>query len=84
MRVLIYGAGVIGSLYAVLLAEAGIEIAVYARGKRRESLQKNGLQYKKKNQIRTVKVPIIGELKPSDRYDYILNDENNGKRKGAI
>lgn len=62
MRVLIYGAGVIGSLYAVLLAEAGIEIAVYARGKRRESLQKNGLQYKKKNQIRTVKVPIIGEL----------------------
>ena len=72
MRVLIYGAGVIGSLYAVLLAEAGIEIAVYARGKRRESLQKNGLQYKKKNQIRTVKVPIIGELKPSDRYDYIL------------
>lgn len=34
MRVLIYGAGVIGSLYAVLLAEAGINVTVYARGKR--------------------------------------------------
>ncbi len=72
MRVLIYGAGVIGSLYAVLLAEAGIETAVYARGKRLESLQKYGLQYKKGNRIRTVRVPILAELKPSDRYDYIL------------
>ena len=72
MRVLIYGAGVIGSLYAVLLADAGIETAVYARGKRLESLQKYGLQYKKGNRIRTVRVPILAELKPSDWYDYIL------------
>ncbi len=72
MRVLIYGAGVIGSLYAVLLAEAGIETAIYARGKRLKSLKKYGLQFKKRNQVRTVNVPILEELKLSDRYDFVL------------
>ena len=47
MRILIYGAGVIGSLYAALFAEAGYDTSVYARGKRLEFLKKNGLLYKK-------------------------------------
>jgi len=34
MRILIYGAGVIGSLYAALFAEAGYDTSIYARGKR--------------------------------------------------
>ena len=34
MRILIYGAGVIGSLYAALFAEAGYDTNIYARGKR--------------------------------------------------
>lgn len=34
MRILIYGAGVIGSFYAALFSEAGVETAVYARGNR--------------------------------------------------
>ena len=37
MRLLIYGAGVIGSLYAALFAEAGYDVSVYARGKRLEA-----------------------------------------------
>ncbi len=45
MKILIYGAGVIGSLYAVLFAEAGYDTSVYARGKRLEFLKKNGLLY---------------------------------------
>ena len=48
MRILIYGAGVIGSLYAALFAEAGYDTNIYARGKRLEFLKKNGLLYKKK------------------------------------
>ena len=47
MRILIYGAGVIGSLYAALFAEAGYDTNIYARGKRLEALRNNGLQYKK-------------------------------------
>ena len=38
MRILIYGAGVIGSLYAVLFAETGYDTSIYARGKRLEFL----------------------------------------------
>lgn len=34
VRILIFGAGVIGSLYAALLAEAGYDVSVYARGQR--------------------------------------------------
>ncbi len=39
MRILIYGAGVIGSLYAALFAEAGYDTNIYARGKRLEILK---------------------------------------------
>ena len=44
MRILIYGAGVIGSLYAALFAEAGYDTNIYARGKRLEALRNNGLK----------------------------------------
>ena len=42
MRILIYGAGVIGSLYAALFAQAGFDTSIYARGKRLETLQPGG------------------------------------------
>ena len=51
MRILIYGAGVIGLLYAALFAEAGYDTSIYARGKRLEALRNNGLQYKKNQEI---------------------------------
>ena len=51
MRILIYGAGVIGSLYAALFEEAGYDTNIYARGKRLEALRNNGLQYKKNQEI---------------------------------
>ena len=34
MRILIFGAGVIGSLYGTMLAEAGYDVSIYARGRR--------------------------------------------------
>ena len=46
MRILIFGAGVIGSLYGALLAEAGYDVSVYARGRRLESLIRNRLLFK--------------------------------------
>ena len=51
MRILIYGAGVIESLYAALFVEAGYDTNIYARGKRLEALRNNGLQYKKNQEI---------------------------------
>ena len=72
MRILIYGAGVIGSLYAALFAEAGYDTSIYARGKRLEFLKKNGLLYKKNQNIRRAKATILGELSDNDAYDFIL------------
>ena len=54
MRILIYGSGVIGSLYAVLLKETGYDTTIYARGHRLEVLQNQGLLYKKAMSQQTV------------------------------
>ena len=69
MNILIYGAGVIGSLYAVLFSEAGVDVSIYARGKRLENLLKKGLLYKKDNQIRTAKVTVVSKVQDDDLYD---------------
>lgn len=72
MRVLIYGAGVIGSLYAALFAESGAETAVFARGRRLESLRKNGLRYEKSGAVRTANVRVLDTLHKDDIYDFIF------------
>lgn len=72
MRILIYGAGVIGSLYAILLKEAGYDTTIYARGHRLEALQNQGLLYKKNNIIKKVDIKIIDHLQDNDIYDFIF------------
>ena len=72
MRILIYGAGVIGSLYAALLAEAGYDISIYARGKRLEVLKNNGLLYKKNQDLIKAETKILGEVSNDDIYDFVL------------
>ena len=72
MRILIYGAGVIGSLYAAYLAESGYSISVLARGKRLEDLKQNGLRYFRRGATRRADVTILETLQPGDRYDYIF------------
>ena len=72
MKILIFGTGVIGSLYGALLAEAGHEVSLYARGARLKSLQENGLRYRKNAQIRTAKARILSSLKKTGRYDFII------------
>ena len=72
MRVLIYGAGVIGSLYAALFSEAGVDTSVYARGTRLETLRRNGLQYEKDGAVCTANVCVLYTLRPNDIYDFIF------------
>ncbi len=72
MRILIFGAGVIGSLYGALLAEAGYDVSIYARGRRLESLTQDGLLYKRKGRIRRASVNILSRLEAKDCYDLIL------------
>ena len=72
MRVLIYGAGVIGSLYAALFSEAGVDTSVYARGERLETLRRSGLRYEKNGAVCTANVCVLDALHPNDIYDFIF------------
>jgi len=72
MRILIFGAGVIGSLYGALLAEAGYDVSVYARGRRLESLTQDGLLYRSKGKIRKAPIKVLSKIRPGDRYDRIF------------
>ncbi len=57
MRILIYGAGVIGSLYAVMLSDAGYDVSVYARGKRLAELNEKGMLYRRSGIIKKQTLP---------------------------
>ena len=72
MRILIYGAGVIGSFYASRFAKAGLDVTVLARGQRLKELQGHGLWYRGKTRTHKVEVKTISELKPNDRYQFIF------------
>jgi 2-polyprenyl-6-methoxyphenol hydroxylase-like FAD-dependent oxidoreductase len=44
MKILVYGAGVIGSLYAARLKQIGADVTVLSRGKRLEAIRKFGIE----------------------------------------
>ena len=72
MRLLIYGAGVIGCWYAVLFSKVGYDTTIYARGKRLELLRKEGLRYEVKGKVHKADIKIIGRLENEDSYDFIF------------
>ena len=83
-RILIYGTGVIGSIYAVKLSEAGHDVFVYARGSRLQSLKSKGLLYNEKNTEKKASVTVIEHLAPSDVYDYIFVPIRNEQIEQAL
>ncbi|MDO4778307.1 MAG: 2-dehydropantoate 2-reductase N-terminal domain-containing protein [Tissierellia bacterium] len=72
MRLLIYGAGVIGSLYGLLFKKAGFEVSIFDRGDRLDVLNSKGLLYYENNKLKKIEIKILHELKPDDSYDYIF------------
>ena len=74
MRILVYGAGVIGSYLAHVLCAAGNDVSLLARGKRRDELEWDGLVIRHHLQRRTtVDHPhVVGRLGPEDGYDAVF------------
>ncbi len=74
MRVLVYGAGVIGANLAADLFDSGVDVSVLARGRWADTLEENGLIIKPvfslSKKIRHI--PVIRELKSDDHYDMIF------------
>ena len=74
MKLLIYGAGVLGGNLASNLYQAKQNVTLLARGKWAEAIQKNGLVVRNKLRMKTTvsQIPVITELKPEDAYDVIF------------
>ncbi len=74
MRILIYGAGNIGCLYAAKLAQSGEDVAILARGDRYDTLCDHGitLQHGVSGERTTTSVSVVNRLDPGDAYDLVL------------
>ncbi|MFJ9554186.1 ketopantoate reductase family protein [Nocardiopsis sp. NPDC101807] len=69
MKLLVYGAGVLGSLFAARLHEAGHDVALLARGERLAALRRHGVQLAEEDgpAVRRVPVPVVEH--PDGGYD---------------
>lgn len=74
MKILVFGAGVLGCNLARNFFRAGKDITLLARGAWGESIQKNGLRIKDKFSPRmsVSRIPVVTELKAEDKYDVIF------------
>ncbi|MBW7452898.1 ketopantoate reductase family protein [Paenibacillus sepulcri] len=71
-RLLIVGAGVIGSVYALRFAQSGLDVTMLARGKRLDALKRNGLRYNDNGMIKQISIKTIEKLANDDIYDFIF------------
>ena len=74
MKILVYGAGVLGCNLTRNLFRAGKDVTLLARGNWAEEIRKNGLRIKDKfsPRVSVSRVTVVTELKPEDAYDVIF------------
>lgn len=83
-RILIVGAGVIGSVYALKIMEAGCDVTVLEKGDRYNQLIHEEIRIEdiRLRKIKSSKVKVINSLSDDDHFDYILvavRNENLGE-----
>jgi 2-dehydropantoate 2-reductase len=86
VRVLIYGAGVIGRLYAGKLADAGHKATVVARGQRLADIRQHGLVLEDIVHDRrwTVQVEAAERLSSDDEHDLALITVRRDQLESAL
>ncbi len=74
MKILFYGAGVISSLYAARLQNAGCDVSMLARGQRLKDLREDGiiLEHALTGERTTTRINVVEELFPEDVYDLVI------------
>jgi 2-dehydropantoate 2-reductase len=73
-KILVIGAGVLGSLYAARLKQSEQDVTILARGQRLKEIMENGIELEDALSGRkdNVELPVVEKLKPDDNYDLIL------------
>ncbi|HCM89201.1 ketopantoate reductase family protein [Leuconostoc citreum] len=71
-KILIFGAGVIGSLLAIQFAKKGHEVYLYARRSRLKELSEKGLVYENNGQNYRENVHILNSIHAHQIFDYIF------------
>ena len=74
MKILVYGAGVLGCNLARNLLRAGKNVTLLARGNWAAEIKRNGLRIKDKFSLRpsVSRIPVVTELAPDAMYDVIF------------
>lgn len=74
LRILVFGAGVIGSVYAAWLQQAGHQVTILARGQRLAELRDRGLIVADAatGQRLTLPIATTDHLAPDDAYDLLI------------
>ena len=74
MKILVFGAGVLGCNLARNMFRAGKEVTLLARGSWAEEIRNNGLRIKDKfsPRVSVSRIPVTTELKSEDEYDVIF------------
>ena len=86
MRILVVGAGVIGSVYAGGLLEAGHHIVMLARGERLADLRAHGLVLEDAESGHRTRLPVPAVEAPGagERYDLVLVPVRAGQLAAAL
>jgi len=86
MRILIYGAGVIGSVYAAYLHAGGQDVSLLARGQRLVDIRAHGLLVEAASSGERIDadVPAVERLEPEDVYDLVLVAVQRGQIAGVL
>lgn len=73
-KILVFGAGVLGSVYAGKLHQAGYNVTMLARGGRLSELHQHGLVLVEdgSGRFEHFPIPFTDRLKPEDAYDLVL------------
>lgn len=86
MKILVFGAGVLGSLYAAKLQQSGQDVTILARGERLRQIRENGILLREEGsaEISATPVRVIDHLEADAYYDWILVIVRRNQLEGAL
>ena len=74
MKILVYGAGVLGSIYAARLQKGGHQVSILARGRRLDEIREHGLVLEDSTtgEKMTAQIDTLETLGENDHYDLVI------------